>query len=772
MTVRVIETVDLAEQLHRATTILSQMCDGAHALDGAGFNKFDSPIGKSMSMTPSRAWSPGQIKMMYGILQKYRGQLLNAGFDFALLPKPDDVSQETQTLERKVSLVDNRFVISWGSRDPQFSDMLDDVRGIPGRMWHKDTKTNSFPVTRDVALLIKIFVKEYGDFKGNAQTHKAISDAINGEAKAAQPVQSRVIDLADNNFTLQFDFSHELLAAVRELPGRRWTGEINTLPHSYETVIQVLEFAKEFNFAITPAAQRKIDQIVKEGDVNLANSRAADSEFNVPELGLELYPFQRAGVEYLHRNRKTFLADEMGLGKTVQAIAAVAATNAYPAIVVCPASLKYNWQREVQAWVPGKSTLVVSGKKSKIAKADFIIINYDILKYHVEELRSMMPKTVICDESHYLKNYKSQRSKAADDLVKGTERGKGNRRLPNQYKVPHVFMLTGTPVLNRPSELLHPLSIMGKLDDFGGFWKFAETYCGAQQGYFGTDMGGAHNLEELNRKMRLYGLYIRRQKSQVLKELPPKVWATLPVQLSNRKEYERTLENTSRWFADQAIKDRDFLASLEGLSRQAREEAIREHHKSAEFRAAQAEQLTKIAALKQVAAQGKLQAIEEWIGDFLETEEKLVIFAHHTRIVKAIAEKFNAPAIMGETPAIKRQEYVDRFQNDPGTRVLVANIKAGGVGITLTAASNVLFVEFPWTPGDMDQAADRCHRIGQTDTVTAWQMVGIDTIDEKIVEWIAKKRIIVDAATEGKDVKGLDESMMVALIDWVNKDRV
>jgi SNF2 family DNA or RNA helicase len=763
------EQLEQVERLHQATSLLSAACDGALALDGAGFNKFDSPVGKSMTMIPPRNWSPGQVRMMYGLLRKYRKQLASDGFDFDSITAPEKIQKISK---RTIKLMpDKYFHVTWDSKDPKFQDMLDYVRTIPGRGYNRETKVNIFPYQRDVALSLHEFVNRFGDFSGNQAAHDAIKAAIEGKWAKREETEdeSRVIDIRKNDFTLKFDFNQEILDRVRELPGRRWTGEINTLPHSYETVLQLLKFANKFHFYITVDAQAKIDEITKEAQVNLKNSRAAESTFAVPELGLDLYPFQRAGVEYLYRNKKTFLADEMGLGKTVQALAALESLNAFPAVVVCPASLKYNWQREAQTWLPGRSTAVVSGKNGETPAADVVILNYDILKHHMEKLRDRNPVAVVFDESHYLKNYKALRSKAADDLVKGYIRGPKGRRVRNQYKVPHVFMLTGTPVLNRPQELLHPLSIMGRLDDFGGFWKFAQRYCVAKPGYFGTDMKGAYNLEELNKKMRLYGLYIRRRKTQVLPELPPKVWATIPVKLSNRKKYNKVQENTSRWFADRAIEDEDFLASIEDLSDEEQKIAIKERHKSAEWRANNAKQLTKIAALKQVAAEGKLKAVENWIQSFLESGEKLVIFAHHTRIVKAIAKKFDAPAIMGETPASKRQNIVDAFQNDPDVRILVANLRAGGVGLTLTAASNVLFVEFGWTPADMDQAADRCHRIGQEDSVTAWQMVGIDTIDERIVELIEDKRTIVDAATDGTLVAGIEQSVMKELIRWLEK---
>lgn len=166
-----------------------------------------------------------------------------------------------------------------------------------------------------------------------------------------------------------------------------------------------------------------------------------------------------------------------------------------------------------------------------------------------------------------------------------------------------------------------------------------------------------------------------------------------------------------------------------------------------------AEALVKLEALKQVAAEEKLNAVISWIQDFLDTGEKLVLFATHRHIINRLLAAFptSSIAITGETPQEQRQDAVDAFQTDDTVRLFVGNINAAGVGITLTAASNVAFVELPWRPGDLDQAEDRCHRIGQTDSVTAWYLLAADTIDEQVARMLDDKRRVVDATTDGKD---------------------
>ena len=282
----------------------------------------------------------------------------------------------------------------------------------------------------------------------------------------------------------------------------------------------------------------------------------------------------------------------------------------------------------------------------------------------------------------------------------------------------------------------------------GGFWNLAKRYCQAFQSRWGWDMSGAAHLDELNEKLRAT-CYVRRNKKDVLTELPPKQRAEVPVQISNRAEYTRAEHELIAWLRDRAQQDKNFLASIRDLPEEEQKARKEARADDVAQKTQRAEQLVKIEALKQVAARGKLEAAKEWIESFLETGEKLVIFAWHREIVNALAEMFSCDSITGETSLEKRQAAVDRFQSDPNCRVIALNVQAGGVGLTLTAASNVIFLELGWTPAVMDQATDRVHRIGQTNSVTAWYLLAEQTIDEDISELIESKRQIVNAATDG-----------------------
>jgi len=624
--------------------------------------------------------------------------------------------------------------VGFNKFDNQFGH---DLAAIPAEQWTPRQ-------TRKVWAILK---KYSGQLSAAGIDYDAIPEPP--QPTDPNPTSKRITLSKDRKqFIVVFPYNAALVNSVKSLPDRRFDGASKTwkVTANASNIEPLFKFAIDNGFEIVSAVLNLMAEMVEKREATIVASRAEDAAIEIAGLGGELRPFQRAGVAYALNAKRTFIADEMGLGKTVQALATIHAANAYPAIVVCPASLKLNWAREATKWLPGRTVAVWNGKAKLNHPADVVIINYDVLKKNLEALQALKPQTVIFDESHYAKNYKAQRTEAAKALAHG---------------VAYRLALTGTPILNRPQELLSQLGIIGRLDDLGGFWNFVNRYCATRQDRFGLDLSGAEHLDELNEKLRAT-CYVRRNKSDVLKELPAKQRSILPVALSNAAEYKRAERDLIAWLRDQAESDTMFNASLAGLSEDEQRTRRNEHANSAEQAARRAEQLVKIETLKLLAATGKLEAVTDWVESFIETGEKLVVFAHHIAIVEALAEKFNAPAITGSTPIEKRQEYVDRFQTEPTCKIIVLNIRAGGVGLTLTAASNVAFVELDWTPAAHDQAEDRCHRIGQTNAVNVWYFLAEATIDTQIHELIEKKRAVVDAATNG--ATEVEVSMMKELI--------
>jgi SNF2 family DNA or RNA helicase len=722
-----------AELLHNAASFLAGRCDGAWSEDGAGYSKPDTHFGHNLANVPHHLWTGEMTRTAWEVLGKYRDQLKRGGIDFAAIPVPIEVA--TSRKVKAIQVEGDAAVFTF----PYDRNLVDAVKTLPGRRWSKDRKVWSVPLTKTTAPLVVEFGKKHGFATDPAIAQGAYEDAPEAE----------VIDLATKKITqdgdkyvVQFPYDGAMVKAIKGVTGRRWdkTAKRWTVPAT--SLWELVEFGKIHEFEMPLDMTKAAEKMRAAAEAQTKASTATDADLDIQGLSGELMPFQRAGVSYAMSvtNGRVLIADEMGLGKTIQAIATIHGTDAYPALVVVPASLKLNWEREFSAWTPGKSVTVVMGTKNGagLPDADVTVINYDILTSWVDELRNRGFASLVCDESHYVKNAKAKRTAAVKSLADGIGR---------------VMLLTGTPVLNRPQELISQLEILGVLDTvFGGFWNFAKRYCRAHRTRWGMDMSGADNLEELNRKLR-GSVMVRRKKEDVLTELPPKRRSVVPLELDNLKEYKAAEADVIGYHAAKKLEDAEFKATLKGKTPNQVKAAKARRYASEERKAEAAEQLIRIEDLKQVAVKGKMEAAFGWIESFLESGEKLVVFGTHKNVVKAIADRFKCPKIDGGTKAADRQAAVDRFQTDDECRMIVGNIKAMGVGLTLTAASNVAFLELGWTPADHDQAEDRCHRIGQDDSVTAYYLVADQTIDNEIFDLIQAKRQVVDGATDGTKAK-------------------
>ncbi len=451
-----------------------------------------------------------------------------------------------------------------------------------------------------------------------------------------------------------------------------------------------------------------------EAQAAIRRSRAREAEpleDIAARLGGVLRPFQWAGVRYLLDARRAFLADEQGLGKTVQALATLEADGAYPAIVVCPASLKLVWERETQIWLPHRSVKVISGRGAVPPEAEIVILNYEIVAAHRDALARRRPRALVVDESHHVKNPRAKRTQAVRRLAEAVPRD-GLR-----------LALTGTPVLNHAEELVSQLRVIGRLDDFGSGAGFKRQFEG--------------NLSEERLHWHLRRrCFVRRRKEEVLPQLPAKRRVVVPVALSNTREYRVAEDSVIEWLRSQPLELAELNAKIASTLR--------------------AERLAQIGTLKRLAARGKLPAALVWIEDFLAHGEPLIVFARHVEVLDAVRARFpDALHLVGRDSAKARDETVRAFQAGSGAQLLVCSTPVAGQGLTLTNASNVCFLELEWTPAMHDQAEDRCHRIGQHDAVTAWYLLAAESIDETIAELLESKRSLVGAVTDGqRDLSG------------------
>jgi SWI/SNF-related matrix-associated actin-dependent regulator of chromatin subfamily A-like protein 1 len=491
-------------------------------------------------------------------------------------------------------------------------------------------------------------------------------------------------------------------------------------------------FISEHEPWVAPDALSRLQEIREEhgraaGLVALSGATDAqlDVRLAIPPT-LELKPFQRAGVQYLLRQRRAFLADEQGLGKTVEALATLEADRAYPAVVVCPASLKLNWMREIDRWLPARTGQMLDGNSGAVQAADIAVVNYDIVGGRLDQLTAMAPRAVVLDESHYCKNPSAKRTQAAQRLCGA---------------VPHdgiVLALTGTPVMNRPPELISQLRILGRLGDFGSGAQFGERFRG---------VGGTESHLRLHWHLRAR-CFVRRLKAEVLPQLPAKTRAVVPISLDNEPEYRLAEQDVIAWLRSQPFDLRELDAKVAAALR--------------------AERLVRLNALKLLAARGKLHAALHWIHDFLTSGEALVVFARHREIQHAVLDRFpGALHVLGDDSPRARDQAVREFQatEGDGHRLIVCSIEVAGQGITLTRSSNVAFLELDWTPAKHDQAEDRCHRIGQQDAVNATYLLAADTIDETIAALLERKRAVIGAVTDGRDEdeRGIVDALIAEL---------
>jgi SWI/SNF-related matrix-associated actin-dependent regulator 1 of chromatin subfamily A len=450
-------------------------------------------------------------------------------------------------------------------------------------------------------------------------------------------------------------------------------------------------------------------------------------------LLVEPYDFQKEGIAYAIEHKRCIMGDEQGLGKTVEAIGVLTVTQALPALVICPASLKLNWQRELKKF-GGLNAIILNDNNQRTWQrffelkkadgrpcADVAIVNYESLKkFFVAKIRREgrftlksvdfdarkdLFRSVIIDESHKCKNVQTQQSKFVQGIAAGKE---------------YILELTGTPVVNNNEDLIQQLRIMGRLEDFGGYAKFMARYC--------AGLNKSSHIKELNYYLRKY-CFFRRQKKDVLTQLPAKTRSYLITEIDNRKEYQAAERDIIKYLRDyQSADDEKVQRTIRGAV------------------------MVKMGILKQISARGKVEGAKDIIHNIVDGGKKLIVFCFLKEVVQALKQEFrHAVTVTGDDTTEQKQHAVDRFQNDEDCKLIILNYRSGGTGLTLTAASNVLFVEFPWTAADCVQAEDRAHRNGQKNAVNCVYLLGDKTIDEYMYNLIQTKKGISDGVTGTED---------------------
>ena len=471
---------------------------------------------------------------------------------------------------------------------------------------------------------------------------------------------------------------------------------------------------------------------------NLADSNAHDADIDIPaNPGLAYLGYQRAGIAAMLPRPNVLLADDPGLGKTIQAVGLI---NCLPDIkkilVVCPNSLRFNWRRELQKWLTRRLTIGVF--HSQFCRPDMVdigIIHYDVVAKWSDMLRSVRFDLVICDECHLLKNPKAQRTRAILGIDDRTARREEIEPLPALRGRRAIFM-TGTPLPNRPVEgfpIFHYLDPI----EFRSFNRFKRDFCGAYFNGFGVDDSGASNLAELQALLRST-IMIRRLKADVLTELPAKRRAIVEIPAPDEARQAISAELNEYRTREAALAGmRQAVAAAKATDDRAGYAAAVQQLKEAQIGA-----FSGLSKQRHETATKKLPYVLDHLRTLIEGGEKIVCFAHHQDVIRAIAGEFGAVAVTcygPDTPA-RRQDHVDRFQREDKCRLIVGEYGPMGTGWTLTASSHVVAAELDWVPGNMTQAEDRCHRIGQHDSVLVEHLVLEGSLDAYMAAVIVQKQ--------------------------------
>lgn len=489
----------------------------------------------------------------------------------------------------------------------------------------------------------------------------------------------------------------------------------------------------------------------------------------IPGFAFELKDFQSEGVAWLESQLGSgLLTDEQGTGKTVQVMAFAHKNSMFPMTVVCPNTMKLIWRNEILAMTGAQYRINVVGKqyskkqtekrllrnpnvtysKTPVPGHDIYVVSYNVLANHVESFISLNMKFVAVDESQKIKNSLAIRSKALIYLTTGEKSLKTNKYLTEKVHsgVDSVVLMSGTPLLNRPKELWTSLQIVGKwVPEFSTWKKFGFRYCGASNQGYGWGFNGSTNASELHDLLTKH-VMLRRLKADVLPDLPQKIYKTIPLDF-DRKEYDSV---------EQGFNGIDWKKGVETIIRLGGNAPKSD------------DAIVAIQKLREIASYAKINSAVEWIKDYTEDGEKLIVFAHNVNAINQIVALLkDDPAysnnsvrvIAGGVSEDQRADNVLEFQNDPSVKVIVIGLTTGGAGLTLTSAKAVAFFQLPWTPGEISQATDRIHRIGQTSSeVYVYNLIAEGTIEEDIAELLIQKGEIMDNVLDnGRIVNKLEQ---------------
>lgn len=644
-----------------------------------------------------------------------------------------------------------------------------ECRLIPGRRW--DGKYNQFPL--DSAPIVRALCEEWGI---STSIELALLEDWNSYVEMAEERKYNVT-ADDKHIVISFGYNPRLIEIIHDnIPGvdfKKGKKKYYEAPRS--SITEALEFARVHNLSIDPEIEAE-EALIRNSKRELYDhSTLLEWDyFPIPGLAVELRPYQLAAIAYAQRVRRCIIADQQGLGKSATSISTVILDNSLPVVVVCKNRLKETLREDFLKFYPDLTIEILNGGKSKpVEDVDVIIVNYDIVSKRLPDIMEHGFKSLIVDESHYIKNgkkksvcphcgYSKLRSNAVNCSGCGAKKievktSYSVRRTDATMKLAHslpadalVLLLTGTPINIRPGELIRQLECIDRLDLFGGEWKFRHRHC--------PDNKQALNLMELNTKLR-ENCFVRRKTKDVLPQLPPVQHSIQRMVLTDEQmERYREIENdVVDYLADKARQ----RAILEGEDHDA---AYWNKYHAVE----RAEALIRLNVLRGAIVELKYEAMCDWVDNFLDSgDEKIILFAERIKIVEGFYERYKDKAVKvrGDVSNTAALAATHIFQEQDWCRAFIANLASAKEGFTLTAASDVIFCQPSWAPTDHSQGISRCFaRINDPHGATAWWLLAPDTIDYDLYKLLQERQIVVDAVTDGVELDEQQKSIQDQLI--------
>lgn len=757
----------MKELLYEAVRYLAGVCDGAQEQDGAGFAKGDSYNGKYLASIPLTEWGEDEIDLAKYFASKYKRQVshiiaIEANFN---KNSADSVSHKRRKVYNKpmaTAKYENGLIITdtpWGSVDKTF---VDEGKKIASRKWQGGSLTAFHP--KDLKQVVDLC---------NAYDITILFDVdsvnVTTTTQAPAPkkkVKENTVKIIGNEVVIEFEYTQETYLIVKGLGCAGWNPDTRTWNSSISNAGRIAR--------VLGAAGFRLDSTLKSAEKQLSDNKegfkAENTDFRIdlPQLrpGFKVLDHQWVPVEWALKNKSILNADSQGLGKTFESFITLIAAKSQKTVIIAPASLTENWRKESQmffvdgTFVPfmaeGRTTSEIPDD------ANLVILSWDVFTNWVDALTAWGPSAIIVDEAHYGKSGKT------------AKRGKAFIEFGKTHKKVLKIALTGTPILNRPLELLAILQFLGVEKMFGGITKYKNRYCGPAQlnveirGERKTiyTYNGASNTEELHDILSSSGIYLRRTKQILIDQgllkhkyvngveffdyTTPASPTLLKLTPDELVVYRQVQEDFSNGLKLKRVK----VAAEMGLHPN--------HPKVVNAVASNkaGEALVLLNEFRKRIAMLKMRPVIEYVQQLVDKGEKVIIFAHHREVVDTYAEQFTGIKIQGGMGSKKIELAKKKFNETPQEEnpVLVVSIEAGKTGHTLLGrpsgsdwqtCNQVVFAEEPYVYGDFEQASDRAYRIGQDRDVHINNLIVPDTIDETIFNMRSEKQKVFNSVIDG-----------------------